>query len=115
MSSGLYNKDDVENEHSDMKIRGAPSTQSGFVLLTSSFLLLMHSLYILGVIDIGNVVMDLYALTGMRTNMDEDIETKEYNFDRHPSPLRVLIPLMSIPFLVWHIVKYVSLRLYLSN
>eukprot|EP01083_Nonionella_stella_P294541 1001239_1 len=49
-------------------------------------------------------------------DVDECVQDEESD-DANPSviPLAVLIPLTGVPYIVWHIVRYVSLQLYLGN
>eukprot|EP01083_Nonionella_stella_P172576 592731_1 len=62
------------------------------------------------------VVTETEDNVNMNANVDECVQDEE-NDDANPSviPLAVLIPLTGVPYIVWHIVRYVSLQLYLGN
>ena len=92
--------------------KGEASSKTGLALILSSTLLFMLSLNILNVWTwpgAGAAPSALALLPPSFASAYEYFDTDDM------LPMKVLLPLASVPYLVWLIVKHVSLELYLSN
>jgi|AntRauTorckE5430_2_1112549.scaffolds.fasta_scaffold01894_8 hypothetical protein len=82
--------------------KGEQSTQGGAILLTTSALFLALYMQILDIFTFPLTVSLINAASGY---MDVgDI-----------LPVKILIPLSFVSYIVWRIVRYISLELYLNN
>mmetsp|Transcript_17714 Transcript_17714/g.25877 ORF Transcript_17714/g.25877 Transcript_17714/m.25877 type:complete len:92 (-) Transcript_17714:354-629(-) len=88
---------------------GDASPRTGIFLLVSSVLLAGLSLTILFDLDVFGPQLASQLASHVHPNgVDIDMIV-------HINSIQILIPLMSVPYLVWLIVKYISHELYLSN
>jgi len=82
--------------------KGEQSTQGGAILLATSTLFLALYMQILDIFTFPLTVSLINAASGY---MDVgDI-----------LPVKILIPLSFVSYIVWRIVRYISLELYLNN
>jgi len=77
--------------------------QTGVMLLLSSVFLFALAL------DILDVITFTGAPSSIRIFLSQYIDVD------YMLPMKVLIPLASVPYLIWRIVRHISLELYLSN
>ena len=77
--------------------------RTGVILLLSSLFLFALALDILNVITVTKPPTLIVEFLSQFMDIDDML------------PMKVLIPLGSVPYLIWRIVRHVSLELYLSN
>ena len=83
--------------------KGDASVRTGVILLLSSLFLFALALDILNVITVTKPPTLIVEFLSQFMDIDDML------------PMKVLIPLGSVPYLIWRIVRHVSLELYLSN
>ena len=84
--------------------KGEKSSQTGAVLMMSSAILLALSMIILDILKISPPpIIALVSTVSEYIHVDDML------------PMKVLIPLSFVSYVVWRIVRYISLELYLNN
>jgi len=83
--------------------KGEKSSQTGAVLMMSSAILLTLSMIILDIFKFLPPPIALVSTVSEYIHVDDVL------------PMKVLIPLSFVSYVVWRIVRYVSLELYLNN
>ncbi len=83
--------------------KGDASARTGVILLLSSLFHFALALDILNVITFTKAPTSIVEFLSQFMDIDDML------------PMKVLIPLGSVPYLIWRIVRHVSLELYLSN